>query len=1107
MEKNKSLLLIITIILFSVISISSVFGTQSKENPEIYLVALNHEKGNEEFSIQSNQISISEIQKNFLNDFSEEDFKVIYEYSNFPVIAIEATEENLRLVEKNPIVSSISPDREVYLMMNNVTEIIKSKDYIDHTGYNGTGQTVCVIDTGVDYTHTYLGDGWGNIVIAGANTLQEVIVCNESNPSPCMDGHSHGTHVAGIIASQNETYKGVAPGAKIIAIKAMDDEGSGSSNSIIKGIDWCLNNSEEFNISIISMSLGMKNLYWNNIIDCENDNSGIATAVNAATDAGIVVVAASGNDGQFNQITAPACIENVISVGSTNKSDFISSFSNRGNLLDFLAPGQSIISTILTNNFGSKSGTSMATPAVSGAIALLNEYNQNVNSENLNVSQVREILNKTKDRISDENYEYPRINLMDSLEHIYCNCNCCESCTHKINDEICSVVYIEEDIYHNDSCIILEAQNKTIDCQGHSITGNKTDNGIFLNNSNNSIIKNCVISNYTISIVLNNSSESLIENTTTLNNSKWDFYMANSSLAQTENLTIGNLTKNITISFEAKDIGLIYSEPIEIKDGFSHINHFLNITNTSESSWMSLNISYDEDDLSNLKEYQKENLMIWKFNGTWNPIFESGINEDHIYSGNISIFSVFTTKVDTKNPNIELEANTTEIEFAEEYIKINWTATDNYELDSVLFEAFYPNQTTIINSKNATGEIIFEPEILKLLGNYTIKLWANDTIGNENTTNKTFEVIDSTLPEIKFVSPTTEAGTHNQKYIAVNATTDNTDDLNKTTIYLYDEENMMYIQSTNETELYHNFTNLPDGIYFLNATVNNTKYGNVRTTETRKIILDTTPPVLEIISPKGVTYSNRNILIEIFAEDEHSDIDRIWYMIEEDDEDDEKNITYIEPHTISFSQGSHILHVWANDSVGHISHKKISFVVRISSWSGGGSAPREPEPESELIEWTEDEKIESRMKIHDTLTFSIDNKEHTLRIRSMYSDRVSIRIRSRTIDLNLDIGETKEVDILRNGINDISIHLEKISHGYAYLSIERLRVEEIEKIDEEVDEIDEPEEIPEETHKTEPTKTISEPKEEEINYIFIGGFVFAMIILGILAYLEIKKGD
>ena len=197
-------------------------------------------------------------------------------------------------------------------------------------------------------------------------------VNNDGDPK---DDHGHGTHVAGIAAA-NGSVKGVAPEAKLIAIKVMDSGGSGWTSDVIAGIEWCTNRSVDFNISVISMSLG-GGLYSSY---CDSDDPLTATAVNNATLKNISVIIATGNGlnndgvGRNSQIAAPACVSNAVRVGATTKAGAIASYSNRNSITKLFAPGSSITSTKNSGGYESRDGTSMATPHVSGAYAIINQF-------------------------------------------------------------------------------------------------------------------------------------------------------------------------------------------------------------------------------------------------------------------------------------------------------------------------------------------------------------------------------------------------------------------------------------------------------------------------------------------------------------------------------------------------------------------------------------------------------------------------------------------------------------------------------------------------------------------------------------------------------------
>jgi subtilisin family serine protease len=215
-----------------------------------------------------------------------------------------------------------------------------------------------------------------NKIVAGYD-----FVNHDNDP---MDDNSHGTHVTGIISSDDAYSRGIANGTKIMMVKVLDSSGSGSYSDVISGIDWCINNSAQ----IISMSLGGKEYSGT----CDDDI--IAQAVNNAVSRGVTVVVAAGNSGQYG-LTTPACASGAIAVGATDKNNSVVGFSSKGPELDIVAPGHNINSTIPNNWWGTKSGTSMAAPHVSGVVALMLEANPLLSN-----LDIRKILNETSDPVN-----------------------------------------------------------------------------------------------------------------------------------------------------------------------------------------------------------------------------------------------------------------------------------------------------------------------------------------------------------------------------------------------------------------------------------------------------------------------------------------------------------------------------------------------------------------------------------------------------------------------------------------------------------------------------------------------------------------------------------
>ncbi|MER5181810.1 S8 family serine peptidase [Streptomyces sp. NPDC002896] len=207
----------------------------------------------------------------------------------------------------------------------------------------GAGVTAYIIDTGVRITHS----NFGGRASYGYDAVD--------NDSTAQDGNGHGTHVAGTVAS---TTYGVAKAAKIVAVRVLDDDGSGTTDGVVAGIDWVTQNAVK--PAVANMSLG------------GGADTVLDTAVANSIASGVTYAVAAGNDNANASSYSPARVASAITVGSTTSSDARSSFSNYGSVVDIFAPGSSILSTYNTSDTATStlSGTSMATPHVTGAAAV-----------------------------------------------------------------------------------------------------------------------------------------------------------------------------------------------------------------------------------------------------------------------------------------------------------------------------------------------------------------------------------------------------------------------------------------------------------------------------------------------------------------------------------------------------------------------------------------------------------------------------------------------------------------------------------------------------------------------------------------------------------------
>ncbi|MCS0826669.1 S8 family peptidase [Cytobacillus firmus] len=220
----------------------------------------------------------------------------------------------------------------------------------------GKGIKIAVLDTGCDLSHADLKDR----ITGGRNFTDD----DNSDPNIFIDYNGHGTHVAGTIAAHENDAGviGVAPEADLLIVKVLNKDGSGQYEWIINGIHYAI----EQNADIISMSLGGP-----------ADVPELHDAIKAAVKKNILVVCAAGNEGDGDDSTDefayPGCYNEVISVGAVNLERDSSEFTNSHNEIDLVAPGEEILSTFLNGKYATLSGTSMAAPHVSGALALIKD--------------------------------------------------------------------------------------------------------------------------------------------------------------------------------------------------------------------------------------------------------------------------------------------------------------------------------------------------------------------------------------------------------------------------------------------------------------------------------------------------------------------------------------------------------------------------------------------------------------------------------------------------------------------------------------------------------------------------------------------------------------
>ena len=349
-------------------------------------------------------------------------------------ISSHINRDDLEMLMADNLIESVYVEQTYHTMLQDSIGIMNFTPSwnLESNGLNltGAGQTVCIIDGGVNYSHSDFGGcttaeftaGNCSKVIGGWDFCGNDGDCAVEDNDP-MDVEGHGTHVSGIVVA-NGGIKGTAKGTKIVMMKAANASGVFFSVNVIAAIDRCIANASIFNISVISMSLGggQYDSY------CDGADTGITASINNAVANNISVVVAAGNtDSNYPVATAgisnPACIQNATRVSASTKSDTYASYAFRHSFFRdiLMATGGSgsgyINSTDIGGGYGLKIGTSMATPMIAGAIAIINQY-LDLSGQTKTPSEVSDILNSTGILLDDSagsGYNFSRIDVYSAL--------------------------------------------------------------------------------------------------------------------------------------------------------------------------------------------------------------------------------------------------------------------------------------------------------------------------------------------------------------------------------------------------------------------------------------------------------------------------------------------------------------------------------------------------------------------------------------------------------------------------------------------------------------------------------------------------------------------
>ena len=337
---------------------------------------------------------VAGVRAQILARLAKRNYRLLHQYSSVPFVTLEIGPDALAELEASSLwVTRVVEDTvNAPTLPQSVPLIGADQDW--NRGFDGTGMVVAIVDTGVEVTHPFLAGRiieeacYSSTVTGRSSTVCPNGLSQQTGPGagvscPISSSCWHGTHVAGIAAGNGGgagvAFSGVAKGAQIMAVQvfskflsASDCGGSAPcvlawTSDIIAGLERVYAVRGTRNLSSANLSIGG----GTSTVPCDGDPT--KAIIDNLRSVGIATVVAGGNDGLTNALSAPGCISSAISVGATTKADVVASYSNAASFLTLFAPGSSIYSSVAGGAFGFASGTSMATPHVTGAWAVLKQ--------------------------------------------------------------------------------------------------------------------------------------------------------------------------------------------------------------------------------------------------------------------------------------------------------------------------------------------------------------------------------------------------------------------------------------------------------------------------------------------------------------------------------------------------------------------------------------------------------------------------------------------------------------------------------------------------------------------------------------------------------------
>jgi len=359
------------------------------------------------------------------------DAEMVRFYETLPFAALRVGPDALSRLEGLPGVVWVAPDSLYRPLLDN-TRVAVQADGAEAMGFDGTGKTVVILDSGVDGGHQNFPSGKivGEACFAsgesgeGACPNGEITQVGPGSGAPCsLDPNCfHGTHVAGIAAGSGPAYEGVATGAGIFSTQVFSIVQScglfveppclgAFESDLLAALDHVLETvADQYDVASVNMSLG-----GGSFVDqqtCDEENAAMKAAIDNLRSLGIATVAAAGNAELQGALGKPACISSAVSVGAVDDDDVPAIFSNTAPFLSLWAPGVDVTAPeyLTQDSYVSASGTSMATPHVAGAWAILRQA-----APAATVGEILTVLQDTGVPIPHEMADTTRIRIQEAL--------------------------------------------------------------------------------------------------------------------------------------------------------------------------------------------------------------------------------------------------------------------------------------------------------------------------------------------------------------------------------------------------------------------------------------------------------------------------------------------------------------------------------------------------------------------------------------------------------------------------------------------------------------------------------------------------------------------